>query len=453
MIYKTDKTEEKNNKVIFCPRCHQKMNAKDKYCKSCNYVIRKDHRIQKAKLRFGKEKASEVLMSDDYKQENMMQNYTLRKLYYLFYLLVGVLSFFMIFIPLFSSNNIYTSSLEISKMYNYNIDEAFQLKSGSNLITLIRSISLYSKNNSHVLNPSYLLYGYEILVLMVTLIIVALGAVLIILSINGIFTGRLNKFYKRIVGAILAISMLMLFALNCYGVGPILLFIVCIGCLVFLYIGELMSKEKEFVLRHLIHKSVCFVLLIVLLSLSNFGLVNLNVTTGSSLYNFNVVSTNLVPNNLTCKGVFLEFIQFIQCSSGDDHFTKVTFTMNILSFVFHAIYLIFTIIACVSLLKSLSKRSIRFPISQIIVSTIAFYAFCGTLIVFNQLVNEASLNSYINNIGLGNYQQLTVIERNNIKEANEIFNLKPGFIISMILYLPVCIYTIIARKICLKKTF
>ena len=457
MIYKTEKMDEKNDKVIFCPRCHQKMNAKDKYCKSCNYVLKRDNSlIQRAKLRFGKEKASEVIAGDDYKQENTIQIHSLRKFYYLFYLLVGVLSVFMLFLPLFSSNNIYTNSVEISKMYGFTIDEAFTLKSGSNLFTIIQTISKYAKSNPHILNPSYFMYGYEFLVLIATFMIVLLGIVLIVLSVRGFYLNQPNKFLKKIVGIILVISMLMLFALNCYGIGPILLVIANFGCLIFLYIGELISKEKEFVLKHLIHKSICFSLLILLLSLSNFGLVNLNVTVGANLYNFNAVSNsgmNLVPYNTTCKGLFLDFMQFVQSSSGDDHFTRVAFRLNILSFVFHAIYLFFTIAACVSLLKSLSKQSMRFPIIQIILSTVGFYVFCGTLIVFNKLINEAALNEYINYIGLVNYNQLSAIEQSNIQNANSVFFLRPGFIISMVLYLPVCIYTLIARKICFKKTF
>ena len=94
--------------------------------------------------------------------------------------------------------------------------------------------------------------------------------------------------------------------------------------------------------------------------------------------------------------------------------------------------------AIVSLLKSLTNQSVRFPLKYIVVSTIAFYLFVASTISFNSLVNDAAHDYYISHLSNG-------IDF----ETPKVYTLSASMIISIILNLPVCIYCGIARKICL----
>mgnify|MGYP003302812268 CR=1 FL=1 len=87
---------------------------------------------------------------------------------------------------------------------------------------------------------------------------------------------------------------------------------------------------------------------------------------------------------------------------------------------------------------------------MIIISTVTFYIFSIVLIMFNQLVNDAAFYSYLQEIGSVS-DTLTGDEIAILKDANRVFMISPRLIIAMVLYLPTCIYSIIARNQCLKN--
>ena len=73
-------------------------------------------------------------------------------------------------------------------------------------------------------------------------------------------------------------------------------------------------------------------------------------------------------------------------------------------------------------------------------STIAYYLFAASTISFNILVNDAAHNYYLSKLSSG-------IEF----ETPKVYMLSASMMISFILNLPVCIYCIVARKVCLIK--
>ena len=95
----------------------------------------------------------------------------------------------------------------------------------------------------------------------------------------------------------------------------------------------------------------------------------------------------------------------------------------------------------------------RFPIKKIIVSTIAYYAFSVSLLVFNRMVNEASLQDYVNYIGQVAYGKLNSYEVMMVKNNTRVYTFSVTYYISFVLYLPIMVYTIIAKNYCLKKAY
>ena len=87
------------------------------------------------------------------------------------------------------------------------------------------------------------------------------------------------------------------------------------------------------------------------------------------------------------------------------------------------------------------------------ISTVLFYGFIILLGFYNQLVNDASLNLYIEQIGIKEFTLLSDSAKLNAEKINRVFILKPGFYIATILYLPMCVYSFIANKICFEKTY
>lgn len=455
---------EKNQQIILCPHCNSLMNAKDQYCKSCGYVIKSSN--EKAQnLHFGRKKLSKATNNSDgeeYKQELTKRIVLMRQILNGLFLLIGIICFFMFLLPLFSSNNIYTYVNNVSgegnNLYNFALPECFKLSGHSNLITIIKSIVDYNAIKSPGINVSFMMFVYDYIILDAIVALFVIGVISIIFAIRSIFFYKANIYSKKIVGVTLTISLLMILALDCYGFGPILLAVVSGIYLVVLYIGSVISLEKPFLPRQLIHKSICCALLLTLLLLATFSAANLNVIKGANLYNGSTINAiaNQDPLNshiVKCRGLFLELMQFVHTTSGDQTFTSFAVLMNVLCLVFHVLFLCFGTFSFVSLLKSLSRQSIGFPVKRIFVSCLVFFAFSASLVIFNQLVNEVSLNNYITTeIGQINYDQLTNAQKDEIRLACDVFKLRKGFIFVMIMYLPLSIYAFIAKSICLKKT-
>lgn len=453
-----DRSNHRNSNIILCPHCNQMMNAKDKYCKSCGYVVSTKKHVNHQQLHFGQKKLSDAKLKEEVNGEGYHQELTkkiiiIRQILNIIFLFMGIVCFFMILLPIFSNDNLYSYTQIISNNYSFKIPELFKLSQSSNFITIIKSIIEYSKINNNILNPSMMFFIYDFVILIAIISLVSIGILSIVLSIRSLFFYKANIYSKKIVGVVLAISLIMIIVLNCYGFGPFFLTLICSSYLIFLYIGGIISKEKPLIVRQLVHKSICCGIIIFILLVSSIGIVNLNIITGANLYNYTSdTSSNMVASSyMRCRGIFVEFMQFVQCSSGDVTFSKVSFLMNVLCLVFHVVSNFLAIFAFVSLLKSLSMQSIKFPVKRIFISTLSFYAFSVSLIIFNKLVNEVSLNNYIAEIGHGVFEQFSNSKKNELRLAYDVFTLSPSFIIAMLFYLPFSIYAIIAKRICLKK--
>ena len=125
------------------------------------------------------------------------------------------------------------------------------------------------------------------------------------------FSRKKSPLDRRLIGLNLSLTMILIFALNVSGFGPILLAVVSCFSLIFFYVSGVLSKEKRFLLRQLLHKSVCMIVLFALLVLSCRGLVNLNVDLGVNLFTFAQYPTSgelLTSNVFSCKGFFYEYI-------------------------------------------------------------------------------------------------------------------------------------------------
>ena len=453
-------TFNKRSRVKECPRCKELLRKSAKFCNHCGIVFENQKKIFSIQgLRFGKKhESAPIKVVDDtsitYTQNLTKTNYLLVKLCNVFFFIVGLVSLSMLFLPLFSSRNIGTYINEVSSSYKFNINEYLLIDSSSNFFTLFKGLIEFVKEGIKVFNPNMILFIYEISVCIGVILLASCGLTLMVLSTISFIKGKQNHLCKKFAGIILATNLVLLCFLNCYGVGPDSLSTIGISCLIFLYICSIISKEKQFLPRQFIHKSISFVLLVFLLVLSSLGLYKLNVTLGSNVYLFESLansSSNVDFTYVPCRGMFLEYIQFVH--SGDELFKTLAFDISLLSFVFHIIYVFFAIFACVSVLKSLSVQSIRFPYKKVIVSTVAFYVFAILMYLFLQLVNEVAYESFVSAMGQNALAQLSKEEILKIKEANEVFSLRPTMIISLCLYLPTCIYTVIAKNICLRKSY
>lgn len=452
--------DNKRNSFCVCPRCQQKTYVDEQFCRNCGFDIStSDEKVVSTTLSFGLKEQVNVV-NDETNELSFTQNETklmrlFKKFHNIILFVIGSLALMLLFLPLFNDNNIWSFIEQMQEMgYKFNVAEYLSFDKKVTLTELFNPIMTYLSSDEKMINPSLFVFIYEALVLFLSLVIVLLGGLLIALGIRNLVYKHQIKHYKISIGIILALSLVLVLVLECLGIGPILLAIFSFLSLVMFYIWDIVSKEKRFVIRHLVHKSICAILLFVLLVFSSFGLVNLNAKLGVNLYNFlnyPINGTIEAPLFVSCRGILYEFVQFIQCSSGDDVFTSVTFTFCLLTFIAHFIYIIFIVVSISNLVRSLSKQNVKFPVYSIIVSTIAFYAFAVFSTVFNQVVNDAMFQKFVETVGTEAFEQFSVLEIEASREYNRIFVYKNGMLISMLLNLPVCIYSFIARKICYKK--
>ena len=271
---------------------------------------------------------------------------------------IGVLSMMMIFMPIFSGNNMWSFIKQaLESGYKFQVFEFLSFNENDNMLSLIKPLSEYVKIQDKMINPSLFVFLYELIVFVLSLLIVLLGAVLLFIGVKNLVFKHGFKYYKVLISIVMAFSLVLIFVLGCFGIGPIILSIFSFLTLILFYVSDIVSKEKRFVLRHLIHKSICAILLFLLLSFSSFGLVKLNAELGVNLYSFAPypVSGDIsAPIYFSCKGIFYEFMQFIQCSSGDDMFTSISFAFCLLTFIAHFLYITFIVIAICNLIRGLS---------------------------------------------------------------------------------------------------
>lgn len=451
----------RNVSINLCPRCQQKLIGDTRICTNCGYDLDLSTKTE-AILSFGL-KESVVVSSDEtteltYSQKETPLIRNIKHLQNIILLVLSIVGIFMMIFPIFNYNNVWAF---IGKMqesgYKFEVLESLKINKYTTFFRLISNVSSYLSVEDKILNPTLVLFLYELSVLIIIFAIIALSVWLLVIALNNSYRKKLNpRFYKGIIGVNMALSLVLVFTLNCLGFGPIFIACLSFSALVFFYVADVLSKERRFVARHLVYKSICFVLLFALLFMSSFGLVNLDVNLGVNLYNFKpypIGNEFDVPNMFSCQGLFLEFMMFIQCSSGDEVFTTITFSLCLLSFITHIAYIIFIELAMVDLIRGLSKQNVKFPAHFIILSTVAFYAFAIFTILFNQIVNEAMYQKFIEAIGQDVYSQFDQATIEQTKLYNKVFALKPGMTTSMILSLPVCLYSIIARNLSYKKVY
>lgn len=453
-----------NSEVSLCPHCQNRINVNDNYCKTCGYLLSNNQEDNK-QLRFGKNNATTAVLVNEKSINKYSQNFTknsqlIKTIFSFVFLFVGIFSLLMMFLPLFSKDNVWnflsniTSSADEANttLYAYQFDEILKITPNSNFIVLFKNIQNYSTSNHRIINPTYILFLYHVIVCFCTILLSGFGIALIVLAIISIIKKQHSMYLKKILKILTSISTIMICVLNCYGWPLIFLTFFGIISLVLLYLTEIICHEKAFMKKQLLHKSICCSALVFLILISSFSLIRLNVVNGACLYNFKT-SNEISQNYISCKGIYLEFMQFLQCSSGDNKFTNFTFLISEISLVAHLLFVCFAITACVNLIESLSNQGAKFPISKIMISFGSFVVFAVSIILFNQIINNAGFNNYMSAVGnsIANYLQTS--DLNQIKDANKIFTFRFGLIIAMIFYLPVSVYAIIAKKICLKKTF
>lgn len=455
-------SHNRKSKFIQCPRCNEKQKKSLKYCSLCGYEFSKQHKFFSIeKLHFGKKEKTLTTKVEDntsveYRQKITKEIAGFKRINNVVFLILGILSMLMIVMPLFTNRNIGNYINEVADVYKFSIYDGIKINESTSFVNLITGIKSYLLLSNKIFNPTFILYVYEVLVSIGIIVLFVCGLILSILAIIGFIKGKQGKNSKKIIGVILSVSSILICGLNCYGLGPIIVTLFGISVLIYLYIGGIISKEKAFIPRHLFHKSLSCILLITLLFLSALGLSEVNISIGSKIYLFQSLSNNgsaITPTIIPCRGVLLEYMQFVHSSSGDDNFKSIVFNISLITFALHAVYLCFTVFAAVSLLKSFSRPSIRFPFKKIVVATIAFYAFCIMFLIFGEIINQVSLDTYIQSIGRYAYEQLSNEAKLGIEKSSRIFKLTSGMSLSMILYLPTCIYTIIARNNCLRKIY
>lgn len=441
-----------NTSVKICPHCKQKKLVKNIVCPYCGYDESKKEDVIE-KLYFGLEKTSSIIINQENSskiaQEETTSIKVVNKINSILMLIVGLMSILLMFIPLFSDSNI-TSHIDVIKEgYGYpTISDCMKVSSSSNVISLLKGVITCITDKQIFNPPGGLVYGYEITTICFVFIIAILGLIILLMAIRDFFFNKKFYKYKTLLGVNLTLLLVLYFAFGCYGVYVLISIIVSIAAFILMAISGILSKEKKFVPVNLTHKSICVVLLLLLLILSSVGLVTLNVDVGADLFNNETLHSSgaiLPPKMFLCNGLFIEVAQFIQSATGDDYYSTVSFAYTLSCFITHVLYLAFISMAFVSLLKSLSKQSVRFPIKYIVVSTVFFYAFAISTIMFNSMTNEAAYQNYININGL-----LTV---NSDKTVYKVFSINVGMWISIVLNLPTCIYCFIAKRLCLKKVY
>lgn len=454
---------DKNSNINYCPRCNELVKKGDTICSKCGYDFESvDQTIELTSLNFGLNEQENITTSSKVEDGTYGQVETkaikiCKIIYIAFLYLIAVLSILVIVLPIFSDSNFFTSALLMKEQgYKISLFEYFALDSNTNFFDLFEPLKTYSQNEAKVLNTSMMMYYYELFVLLIVGCIALSGGGILYCAIYHSITGKKSPLDRRLIGLNLALAMILIFALNASGFGPVLVASICGSSLIFFYISGVLSKEKRFLLKQLIHKSICMIALFALLVLSCVGLVNLNVDLGVNLFTFDSYPTSgelLTDSIFSCKGFFYEYMQFVQSTSGDDVFTTVTFIFNILTFVSHIVYVFFIVFAIVDLLKSLSKQNVKFPVHSIIIATVGFYAFAIFTIIFNQVVNEAMYQKFVEAMGNESFGSFNKNQIEQYRNLNSIFTLKTGMVISMILNLPACVYAVIARKICLKRVY
>jgi len=442
--------DDNKSKIATCPRCGQKLIKDNKICPNCGFNIEKEEADNTEVLSFGLNTASIVVndVTDNGSEFKQVETLKIKKYKFIvniILLLVGIFGICMMFLPIFGSGNFWENLETVSNLYGIGKDNRLSFDSSTNLISLISNLGNFQFLFARVFKPLYLMYFYEAIIVLAIIIIVCISVFILAIAIRNIFFKADMVNYRTLLEVVMLLDLFIIFALNCFGIGPIILACLCITCFIMFYVCGVVSKEKKFFPHILLHKSLTFVALLVLLFISNFGLVRLNVTLGANLYNGEDISTiTELQETFICRGLFYEFATFIQCSSKVTTFSSITYIANTFTLLFHLAYIVLIIIAIGELLKSLSKQSVRFPIGFIIASTIAFYVFSLASFTLIQTIDDVFYSKYL--------ETKTILDLLKV-ESYSVFFLRGGMIGSLVLFAPICAYSIVASRICLNKNY
>lgn len=217
--------EEKNNnnKSIVCPRCKQKLISTNQVCINCGYDLSKENKIEEEKLSFGLETPTTVIKINNNEkaisQVETKQIYVTKVIKTILVLLTSLLGICFLIVPLFSENNVYTYTEAITKYYDFSgINDNLIINDTTCYVSLVKNLSAYYLNFNYIMDASFIFSIYEILIILLVAIIVVTSSILFVKALINLSINK-NYYYKGSVGLILSVSLILIFALDCGGVG------------------------------------------------------------------------------------------------------------------------------------------------------------------------------------------------------------------------------------------
>lgn len=434
-----------------CPRCNNFLPLDSKECKNCGYSF-EDNNKDSETLSFGMttETSVEIFKNIEYTQAETTKLKKAQISENILAFIVGICSLLLLFLPLFAKDNFFSQCKELTNYYNFHIEDFLLYDKIPNLFNLIKSDLLFLGRGISF-DASFFVGWYQMFITIAVVGMAVLGIILLIVAIRNLFFHEKIKKHKKIIKTIFIINTILIYAFAFNGVGSIILEIISSLSLLSFYFTDIFSKEKRFIKRHLIYKSICFVLLAFILVLTSYGLVNLNVVNGSNLYNTGEASTTILvntPNVYHCKGLVLGFVELIHASIDDASFRFMATSFAMLNLFYQLGYITLLSFAIGNILCSFSRQSTRFPLTNIIVATIVFYVFAVMVAIYNHVINGIYLDLYVEKIGRYTYEVLSGSEKQSLIDANKIFTYRGGFYTALIAFLPISIFATYAKNRC-----
>lgn len=453
--------EHKSENVFICPRCKQVLPSSASTCINCGYDL--NAKVEETELLFGLDTPTTAITAEESSSIAYMQDPTesiqkFKTIQYISIFVISILSVLFFLLPLFSKTNIWDYVQNAKDQYQFQVNDCLAFSNKTMLYGLVRNLVTYLKSNKLLDGVNTGLIYYQFGVSVCVLGIITSGVILLVQSIKALFLHKQIVRFRGVLGAILVFAMMLVFGFGCYGVGPLLLSILVFLTFLYFYISDIISKEKKLVVKHLIIKGISFILLLVLLSLSSIGYVRINVVTGANLYGLDAVvmpdeNGNVLKEIVGLKGFMLEFVQTAQADGGDESFRTLAHTFLRIGGSLHVVYLTLLITAIVSILRSMSNQSVKFPVYMTSYAIIAFVGFIVFLVLFNNIVNEAMLQKYIDAIGNYEYEIKTAAEKENLKQQYKVFTISNGLNASIIMSIPTIVLSIISRNILLNRNY
>ena len=169
--------------INLCPRCQQKLLSDTKICPNCGYDL--DSTKTETILSFGLEE-SVFVTSDETTELTFSQKETTsirnsKHIQNLMLYVIGAIGLLMMFLPLFNDNNVWSFIVNMQDNgYKFEVLELLKINKYTTFIRISKTLKEYIALKETVLNPSSVLFFYELLVALVILVIVILSVWLII---------------------------------------------------------------------------------------------------------------------------------------------------------------------------------------------------------------------------------------------------------------------------------